>query len=170
MTKEVYSFITIAAPLEEVFPYFFSLNPTVVLQELWLVPRTDKNILENSCAQPGSELSIYFEDGSMALYQLFSLVPLVSFSVHVDDFTSKRFKGLYAMRCHFSFLQLESGKIMVECHCQFNLGTRLHTILFDLFLKRIIQKKLDADLVFGAKELLYLIAKKNWLGTNANAF
>ncbi len=157
MTKEIYSFITISAPLEEVFSNFFSLNPTVVLQDLWFVPRTDKNILENSCAQPGSELSIYFEDGSMALYQLFSLDPKVSFSVHVDDFTSKRFKGLYAMRCHFSFLQLESGKIMVGCQCQFNISTRLHIILFDLFLQEIIQKSLDAALVLGAEKLNSLV-------------
>lgn len=153
MSKEVHSFITISAPLEEVFSYFFSLNPTIILQGIWLVPKTDKNTLKNKTAKLGSEQLIYFEDGSTALHQLFSLVPQVSFSVHIDDFRSKRFKGFEAMRCHFTFLQLESGKIMVDCQCQFKISSRLYILLFDLFLQGIIQKKLDAALVLGAEKM-----------------
>jgi len=153
MSKEVHSFITISAPLEEVFSYFFSLNPTVILQGIWLVAKTDKDTLKNKRAKPGSEQLIYFEDGSTALYQLFSLIPQVSFSIHIDDFRSKRFRWLEAMRCHFTFLELESGKIIVDCQCQFKMSSRLHIILFDLFFQRIIQKELDANLVLGAKKL-----------------
>lgn len=122
-----------------------------------MVPKTEKNTLKNNSAKPGSEYLIYFEDGSTALYQLFSLVPQVSFSVHIDDFRSKRFKGLEAMRCHFSFLQLESGKIIVDCQCQFKMSSRFHIVLFDLFLQSIIQKKLDATLVLAAKKLNLLV-------------
>nr|WP_315242253.1 hypothetical protein [uncultured Flavobacterium sp.] len=153
MSKEVHSFITISAPLEEVFSYFFSLNPTVILQGIWMVPKTDKDTLKSKRAELGSEQLIYFEDGSTALYQLFNLVPQVSFSVHIDDFRSKRFRGLEAMRCHFTFLQLESGKIIVDCQCQFKMSSRFHILLFDLFLQSIIQKKLDATLVLAAKKM-----------------
>lgn len=156
MSKEVHSFITISALLEEVFSYFFSLNPTVILQGIWLVPKAENYTLKNKGAKPGSEQLIYFEDGSTALYQLFSLVPQVSFSVHIDDFRSKRFRGLEAMRCHFTFLQLESGKVIVACRYQFQMSSRCQ-LLFDLFLQDIIQKKLDSDLVLGAKKLYSLV-------------
>ncbi|SHM06946.1 hypothetical protein [Flavobacterium saccharophilum] len=157
MRKELQSFIIVSAPLEEVFSYFFSLNPTVVLQNIWFVPKNEKNILNTDMIEPGDEELIYFQDGSTALYQLFSLIPRVSFSVHIDEFRSKRFKGFNAMRCHFTFTQLEHNKIIVDCRYQFYMDSSLRQLFFDLFLKGIIQKKLNADLALGADKLHVLV-------------
>nr|WP_315246744.1 hypothetical protein [uncultured Flavobacterium sp.] len=157
MRKELHSFIIISAPLEEVFSYFFSRNPTVVLQGIWLVPKNEKDTVKMETAEPGMEQLIYFEDGSTVLYQLFSLVPRVSFSVHIDDFKSKRFRGLEAMRCHFTFTQLERNKIIVDCRYQFKMRSKLHQLFFDLFLQGIIQKSLDATLVLGDEKLNSLV-------------
>ncbi|MBS7253288.1 hypothetical protein [Flavobacterium branchiicola] len=153
MTKELHTFVIISAPLQEVFSYFFSQNPTVVLGGILFTPKNEKNTLNRVDMKPGLEELIYFDDGSTALYQLFSAIPRVSFSVHIDDFRSKRFRGLDAMRCHFTFTQLEANRIIVNCRYQFKMSTRFHELLFDFFLKGSIQKKLDAVLIMGARIL-----------------
>ena len=153
MNKEVRSFVTITAPREEDFSYFFSLNPAVILHGLWLTPKTDNNVLKKKGLKPGSEVLIYFDDGSTALYQLFDMIPEVSFSIHIDDFKSKRFKGLLAMRCHFSFLQLEAGRTILDIKCEFKMESGFYKTLFDWFGRNIVQKNLDKMLASGAEKL-----------------
>ncbi|MBK0368690.1 hypothetical protein [Flavobacterium agrisoli] len=115
MLKEVHSTTTISKSLTEVFDYFFSLNPLGILQEFGYLAQNKTEILVNTNSMLGSEELIYFHDGSTALYQLYDLMPNVLFSIHIDDFSSKRIKGLEAIRCHYSFDALESGMVIVHC-------------------------------------------------------
>lgn len=153
MRKEIHSFARVSAPCEEAFPYFFSFNLLQVFEGLWIIPNVQSAFFKIKSAKPGSERTIYFEDNSSALCQLFGFNPRDSFSVHIDHFTSSRFMGLEAMRCHFYFTALGPEVTKVQSEYQFKLVSPFWGIVFELFFREKIQRRLDAILIQTAKEV-----------------
>ncbi|MEL1254137.1 hypothetical protein AAEO57_10145 [Flavobacterium sp. DGU38] len=155
MKKEVHSFVRVPLPCREVFPYFFSLNLLEICKGFWVFPDIKSGFFKTTSAQPGSVRLIYFEDFSTARCQLSAIVPEVSFSVHIEGFSSRCFNGLESIDCHFAFSDLENVITNVHSHYQFKLKWVLWDVLFDLFLHRVLQKKLDKVLVHTARELKF---------------
>lgn len=143
MRKEIHSSVMVTASLQEAFPCFFSLNFMSVFEGFKFLPKVKAPIFDINSMKPGTEEIIYFEDGSIALCQLFEIIPEISFSFHIDHFSS-RFLGLEAMRCHFSFDDSASDTTGVRCQYQFKFTSKFWNFLYDVFLCRIIQKKLDS--------------------------
>lgn len=140
----------VQASRREVFSCFFSSTMLAVFEGIKVIQKNKIPVFDISSVKPGQDEIIYFKDGSTALCQLYEFTQDVSFSFHLDHFIGGYFMGLEVMRFHFSLLQLASGKILVECSCQFKMRSRLYMLLFNLFSKSTIQKKLDDNLALCA--------------------
>lgn len=157
MSKEIYSFVRVASSCEEVFPYFFSINPLNIFKGIVFFPEAVPDIVKNISAKTGSERFIYFDDGSTALCRLLHFIPKGCFSFYIDDFISMRFTGVKTVQCSFSFIDLKYGMTQVNSQYEFKMQSAFWDLFFEVFLRRLIQKRLDMLLIQTSKELKLFI-------------
>ncbi|MFH7017287.1 hypothetical protein [Flavobacterium sp. FlaQc-47] len=153
MDKEIHSFVRVSAVCEETFTYFFSMNLFSVFKGFWFMPNIKSTFFKNKTAKIGKESLIYFDDGSTAVSRLLVYIRQVSFLVQIDHFTSGTFMGLEAIRCHFCFSDSGPGMTQVRCQYQFKMHSRFWDLVFELFFRKLMQKRLDSLLIQTAREV-----------------
>ena len=163
MAMDIYSFVKVSAPIGESFHYFFSLNLMETFQVSPFFPYTVYGSFKDQSAKKGIEHLICFEGGSTAKYLLRDYIPETSFTVNISNFTSKSFTALYSVDCYLSFSEIELGRTKVHCHYKINLHSNFWNILFNFFLRKVIQKKMDLVMIRTAKEVGDFVGRKSSL-------
>ncbi|MBO9585312.1 MAG: hypothetical protein J7574_14205 [Flavobacterium sp.] len=143
MKKVINSTIYTSDSVQKMYRKFFMLNPAAILGGICGTPEVNFTILKMKSAKIGKEKLIFFNDGSTAIYYFLSTNKDVSFSVHMNEFSSSHFEFLDAMLCHYNFFRLDSGCTKIELCLEFKIKSGFWMVVFYLMFYRKLQGRLD---------------------------
>lgn len=150
-TRKIKSAIVLKAPLKLVFDTFFKFDFLQIFNELRYVSNFAYVILSQEALRPGKEHIIYFDNGNTAKVKLKTFLPEMSFSAEVYDFVCHR-SGLQEIEYVFCFSEdLSSNISMVTCEYQFKFRWKFRAFLFEVLVRKHIQKNLEKVLEITAK-------------------
>ncbi|SFE09665.1 hypothetical protein [Flavobacterium phragmitis] len=145
--KEIDIIVKVNTPVQVAFNHFYDWDMLDIFKTFWYIPyfETDSNSLKTGTDKI---FTLHFKDLHTARKTLIECSNQISFSVKVDNFSSRRYLGLDAIEYTFVFSQHIEQSTVIHCCYRFIFKYSFSKIIYNFLVKNILTREISLFLYY----------------------
>lgn len=151
-TVKIQSTAAVQASASELFRKIAERDLLEVFNGIPLISSCGPSVVTEVWRESGNERIIFFDGSNYARQQFLSYLPERSFSIRVDNFTSKRLGFLSSIDYKFRFLDLGKGRSGISATYKFKMHSKIGLFLFKLLAQKYLYRHISSSLNRIVKE------------------